>query len=168
MNARGTISDQQATVFWVSSTGEIMVAPDSRMKPFKHWRAIVCKTTSETEQMSRRMAQQQFNRMKQTQAEEHMRLRPKMEKIKANCRLRLAKGCISTTDEALTRRTLANMERREEMFYKLLFTEPDLTKAHLVIEEKESAIGMAEFSGKRRGLADDEVLQMAKLAESTT
>ena len=162
------IRDQQAVVYWCHPSGELMMAPDTRMAPFRGWRRVECKTVPEIEQFSRRMAAQQFQRMRNTQAEEHMRHRPQMDRIKANCRLRLAKGCISAEDERLTRRTLANMERREEMFYKLLFTEPDLTKAHLTIEAEESPTGMAEFSGKRRGLADSEVLPMAKLAETTT
>ncbi len=167
MTAKGTISDQQAVVYWTHPSGELMVAPDTRMAPFRGWRRVECKTVSEIEQFSRRMAAQQFNRMRQTQAEEHLRNKPKLERIKANCRLRLAKGCISPEDERLTRRTLANMEKREEMFYRLLFAEPDLSKAHLTIEAEEAKTGMAEFSGKRRGLADHEVLPMARLAETT-
>jgi hypothetical protein len=140
-----------------------MMAPDTKMSPFRGWRRVECKTVKEIEQFSRRMAAQQFNRMRQTQSEEHLRNRKKMERIKANCRLRLAKGCISPEDERLTRRTLQNMERREEMFY----TEPDLTKAHLTIEAEESKTGLAEFSGKRRGLADSEINAMAALAGTT-
>jgi hypothetical protein len=68
----------------------------------------------------------------------------------------------------MTRRTLQNLERKDEMFYAMLTSEPDLSRCSLVIERQESPIGMAEFSGKRRGLADNEVNAVGRLAEQTT
>ncbi len=167
MQSKGTISDSQATVWWVNGvSGEIMLAPDSRMPPFRGWRAIQTKTVAETEQMSRRMAKQQYDKMRSLRVDEHLRHQKKRDQIKANCRLRLASGCISQEDERLTRMTLASLERKDQLFYQLIANEPDLTRTSLVIEQKEAPIGNAAFAGKRRGLADMEVNEMAQLAES--
>ena len=167
MSSKGTISDSQASVWWVNGvSGEIMLAPDSRMPPFRGWQAIQTKTVAETEQMSRRMAKQQYDRMRSMQIDEHLRHKKRRDQLKANCRIRLAAGCISKTDELWTRTTLASLEHKDELFYQLIANEPDLTRTSLVIEQKESPIGNAAFAGKRRGLADLEVNEMAQLAES--
>jgi len=158
---------ESGTVYWQHPSGEVMLAPDTRMKPFKGWQRVECKTTGEVERFSRRMAIQEFQKFRSMRVEEHLRSRDKREQLKANCRLRLAQGCISTEDERLTRQTLASLERKDEAFYKMLVDEPDLTRASLVIERKEEAIGLAQFSGKRKGLADTELNSMAKLAEQT-
>ena len=163
MQSKGTISDSQATVWWVHASGEIMLSPDSRMKPFRGWRAIQTKTVAETEQMSRRMAKQQYDKMRSLRVDEHLRHQKRRDQIKANCR---ASGCISQEDERLTRMTLASLERKDQLFYQLIANEPDLTRTSLVIEQKEAPIGNAAFAGKRRGLADMEVNEMAQLAES--
>jgi hypothetical protein len=49
----------------------------------------------------------------------------------------------------------------------MLVSEPDLSRASLVIERQEDAIGSAQYSRKRRGLADNEVNLVSKLAETT-
>jgi hypothetical protein len=160
------ISDSQATAWFVHPSGEIMIAPDNRMPPFRGWRRVVTKTIAETEQMSRRMARQQYDKMRSLKVEEHLRHQKKRDAIKANCRIRLAAGCISQEDERLTRMTLASLERKDEMFYRLIANEPDLSRTSLVIEQTEAPIGNAAFSGKRRGLADLEVNAISQLAES--
>lgn len=144
-----------------------MMAPDTRMRPFRGWQRVECKTASEIEQFSRRMATQEYGKMRSMRIEEHMRSQATRDKLKANCRLRLASGCISAMDEAMTRRTLQNLERKDEMFYSMLASEPDLSRCSLVIERKENPIGLAEFSGKKRGLLDSEVNHASTLAEST-
>jgi hypothetical protein len=164
---RGQISDAQATVYWVHPSGELMLAPDTRMRPFRGWRRVECKTVAETEQFSRRMAAQEYKKQRSLTVEQHMRSQAYRDRIKANCKLRLASGCISAYDEAMTRRTLENIERGEEAFYKMLVAEPDLSRASLVIERQEDVIGNAKYARKRRGLADDEVNPVSKLAEAT-
>lgn len=168
MISTGAISDSQATAWFVNASGEIMVAPDNRMPAFRGWRRVLTKTVAETEQMSRRMAAQQYDRMRSLRVDEHLRHQKKRDAIKANCRLRLAAGCISKEDERLTRQTLASLERKDELFYRLIANEPDLSRTSLVIEQKEAPIGNAAYSGKRRGLADMEVNEMAQLAEATS
>ena len=162
----GQISSTQATVYWQHPSGELMVAPDCRMEPFRGWMRIECKTVAETEQFSRRMAAQEYQKFKVMKVEEHMRSQAFRDRMKANCKLRLAAGCISPEDEAMTRRTLQNLERKDETFYRML-PEPDLSRASLVIERQEDVIGNAQYSRKRRGLADDELNHAGKLAEST-
>ncbi len=144
-----------------------MVAPDTRMKPFRGWSRIECKTIADIEQFSRRMAAQEYQKFRGMKVEEHMRSQAFRDRLKANCRLRLASGCISAADEEMTKKTLQNLERKDEVFYRMLVTEPDLSRSSLVIERKEDLIGPAQYSGKRRGLADDEVNLVGKLAEAT-
>lgn len=164
---KGQISSTQATVYWQHPSGELMAAPDSRMAPFRGWMRIECKTVAETEQFSRRMAAQEYNKFRNMKVDEHMRSQAFRDRMKANCKLRLASGCISPEDEAMTRRTLQNLERKDETFYRMLTNEPDLSRASLVIERQEDVIGNAQYSRKRRGLADDELNIAGKLAEST-
>lgn len=165
---RGEISDAQAVVYWEHPLSkELMMAPDSRMKPFIGWQRIECKTVSEIEQFSRRMAAQEYKKQRSLTVEQHMRSQAYRERLKANCRLRLASGCISPHDEQMTKRTLQNLERKDEAFFKMICAEPDLSRASLVIERQEDVIGNAQYSRKRRGLADDEVNMVGKLAETT-
>lgn len=163
----GQISSTQATVYWQHPNGELMVAPDSRMKPFRGWMRIECKTIGEIEQFSRRMAAQEYNKFKGMKVEEHMRFQAFRDRMKANCKLRLAAGCISAEDEAMTRRTLQNLERKDEAFYRMLTNEPDLSRASLVIERHEESTIKTFGSKKLRGLADDELSHAGQLAEST-
>lgn len=144
-----------------------MLAPDTRMKPFRGWQRIECKTVSEIEQFSRRMANQEFSKMRSMRVEEHMRSQATRDKLKANCRLRLASGCVSTADEIMTRRTLQSLERKDEAFFSMLASEPNLSRCSLVIEREEAKIGMAQYGGKLQGLADHEVNAAGRLAETT-
>lgn len=165
---RGQISTEQCVVYWeYPPSKELMLAPDTRMKPFRGWMRVECKTISEIEQFSRRMAAQEYKKMRSQNVESHMRSQKYREQLKANCKLRLASGCISPEDEAMTRRTLQNLERKDEAFYKMIVSEPDLSRSSLVIERQEDVIGNAKYSQKRRGLADDEVNLVGKLAEQT-
>lgn len=155
------------TVYWMSVTGELMVAPDSRMRPLRGWTRHECKTVAEVEQFSRRMAQQEYQKFKTMRVEEHIRSQAKRDQLKANCRLRLAQGCISQEDERLTRATLESLERKDQALYALIADQVNLDKACLTIEKQESPTGMAQYSGKRRGLSDGEVNAVAQLAEMT-
>jgi hypothetical protein len=142
-----------------------MIAPDTRIAPFRNWTRIECQTVKETEFYSRKLAQQEFDKFRSMKVEEHLRYREEREKRKANCRLRLAKGCISEADEYATRLTLKNLELKDELLYKLLANEPDLSRASLEIEKYDHATIKARGQGKRAGLADHELNIAAKLAE---
>ena len=161
------IGSKEALVYWVNLAGELMLAPDTRMRPFIGWNRVECTTVGEIEQFSRRMAQQEFQRFKSLKVEEHLRASKRREELKANCKLRLAKGCISAADEHATKMTLKNLERKDAMLYKLLTEEPDLTRGCLTIEKEEAKIGPAAWQGKRKGLADGELGLVAALAGST-
>jgi hypothetical protein len=145
--------------------GDLMLAPDTRMKPFAGWTRVECRTTSEIENFSRRMARQEFEKFRGMKVEEHLRYREQREKIKANCKLRLAKGCISEADEYATRMTLRNVELKDELLYKLLASEPDLSRASLEIEKYDAQTIRARSGGKRQGLADEEVNTVGKMLE---
>jgi hypothetical protein len=144
-----------------------MLAPDTRMRPFRGWRRFECKTAAETEQFSRKMAAQQYGKFRSMKIEEHLRSQRKRDTIKANCRLRLASGCISAEDERLTRQTLQSLERKDTLLQKLIFDQPDLSRASLTIEQHEQPQIDAMSTGKRRGLADSDIDAVAALAGST-
>jgi hypothetical protein len=155
------------TVYWQHGlTGELMVAPDTRMQPFPGYRRVQCETVAEVEQFSRRMAMQEYNKFRGMKVEEHMRSREKRERLKANCKLRLSKGCVSAEDERLTRQTLQSLEDKDRTFYRLIANEPDLTRASLVIERQEESTSAVSCLNKRRGLQDNEVNQIGKLVEA--
>lgn len=163
--AKGQISEKEMVVYWVRPSGEMMMAPDTRMAPFLGWRRVECKTVSEIENFSRRFAAQEFTKFRNMKIEEHVRAQKRLNDIENNCKLRLAKGCISANDEALTRRTLQGIDRKRTTLYNLIANEPDLTRSCLNIE-KYDAGKLAQMSeGKRRGLADSEVDGMAQLIE---
>ena len=151
------------TVFWRHWLGELMVAPDSRMKPFPGWNRIECKTVAEVEQYSRQMAHQEFRKMRDLTVDAHLKGQKRRDQIKANCKLRLASGCISAEDERLTRQTLQSLERKDNLLYKIITDEPDLSRCSLVIEQKEESTSPLAGLEKRRGLADHEVNQVGKL-----
>lgn len=161
------ISDKEAVCYWVAPSGELMLAPDTRMKPFRGWRRYECKTVAEIEQFSRCMAKQQYDKFKNMKVEEHLRSQRRRDEIKANCRLRLASGCISAEDERLTRQTLQSLQRKDHLLYRLITDQPDLTRGSLVIEQFEESTIRQLSTGKRRGLADDEVNAVSQLAEAT-
>ena len=154
--SRGQIREQEAVVYWVDMGGTLMLAPDTRIKPFPGWYRVECRTAAEIENFSRRLAAQEFAKFRSLKVEEHLRYKSKRDQLKDNCRLRLAKGCISQADEYATRMTLKNLELKDELLYKLLASEPDLSRASLEIE-KYDAETIAANTSKRRGLADDEV-----------
>jgi hypothetical protein len=163
--ARGQVSEKEAVCYWVDMTGQLMLAPDTRMKPFPGWHRVECRTTGEIENFSRRMAKQEFERFRSMKVEEHLRYRDKRQEIISNCKLRLAKGCISQADEYATRMTLRNLELKDELLYKLLATEPDLSRASLEIEKYDAATIKARSQGKHQGLRDEEVNSVAQLME---
>lgn len=163
--AKGQIAEKERTVFWRHLSGELMLAPDTRMQPFKNWTRIECQTVGETENLSRQLARQEFEKFRSLKIEDHMRYREQRQKIIANCKLRLAKGCISAADEQATRMTLRNLEQKEELLYKLLFSEPDLSRASLEIEKYDAATIKQRRNGKFAGLRDEEVNSVARLIE---
>lgn len=155
------------TTYWIHNiSGQLMIAPDSRMKPFPGWRRVQCETISEVEQFSRRMAAQEYNRFRNMKVEEHMRSATARERLKANCKLRLAQGCISAEDERLTKQTLASLEEKDRLLYRIIADEPDLTRASLVIEQQEESTSKSVVLNKKRGLQDNEVNQIGKLVEA--
>lgn len=163
--AKGQISEKEQTVFWRHLSGDLMLAPDTRMTPFLNWTRIECHTAKETEFYSRQLARQEFEKFRSLKVEEHLRYREKREQLKTNCKLRLAKGCISEADEFATRMTLRNLELKDELLYKLLSSEPDLSRASLEIEKYDAPTIRARSNGKRRGLADEEVNTVAQLIQ---
>jgi hypothetical protein len=144
-----------------------MVAPDTRMRPFQGWTRHECKTVAEVEQFSRRMARQEYQKFKTMRVEEHIRSQKKREEIKANCRLRLAKGCISAEDERLTRETLASLERKDQALYALIADQVNLDKACLTIEKQEESTSPLAVLNKRKGLSDEELSFSNRMAEAT-
>lgn len=163
-SAKGQIREKEQTVFWIHISGDLMLAPDTRMNPFPNWTRIECRTAKETEFYSRKMARQEFEKFRSLKIEEHLRYKEKREQIAANCRLRLAKGCISEADEYATRMTLKNVELKDELLYKLLSSEPDLSRASLEIEKYDAQTIKAKGE-KRRGLSDEEVNPMNEMLE---
>jgi hypothetical protein len=165
MTAKGQIGQKEAVVYWIDMAGELMIAPDTRMKPFSGWTRIECRTTSEIESFSRRMAAQEFAKFRSMKVEEHIRYRDHRERLRTNCLLRLAKGCISSADEYATRMTLRNLDAKDEALYKLLASEPDLSRASLEIEKYDAPTLKQRSGGKRQGLADHEVNPIHRLIE---
>jgi hypothetical protein len=152
----------EKTVFWRHASGELMLAIDPKIRPKFPWYRIECLTAQETERYSREMARQEFNKFKHMKVEEHLRSRAKRQERIANCKLRLASGCISALDEQITRNTLKSFELKEELFYKFLTEEPDLTRASLMIERYEAP---QLKSMKKTGLRDEEVDMVNKLVQ---
>lgn len=159
------IRDAEAVVYWVDVGGTLMLAPDVKMAPFPGWRRVECKTTSEIENFSRRMAKQEWQKFRSMKVEEHIRYREHRERLRTNCLLRLAKGCISAADEFATKMTLKNLNAKDEALYKLLSSEPDLSRASLEIEKFDAETIRQRRNGKRPGLKDEDVNAVAQLIE---
>jgi len=165
MTAKGQIRESEVVCYWVDAAGELMLAPDTKMKPFVGWHRVECKTTSEIENFSRRMAKQEWNKFRSMKVEEHLRYKSHREKLRSNCLLRLAKGCISAADEFATKMTLKNLDAKDEALYKLLASEPDLSRASLEIEKYDAETIKARANGKRMGLRDEDLNPVHRLIE---
>ena len=163
--ARGQISEKEQTVFWRHLGGDLMLAPDTKMQPFRNWTRIECRTVQETEFYSRKLAAQEFAKFRSMKVEEHLRYKEKREQLRSNCLLRLAKGCISDADEYATRMTLRNVEAKDQLLYKLLSHEPDLSRASLEIEKYDAATIKQRRNGKIAGLQDSDINSVAQLVE---
>jgi hypothetical protein len=119
------------------------------MKPLPLYERIECSTPSSIDKMSKKMAEQEENKMRGLQVEERLRSLPRWQEIANNCKLRLAQGCVSGADEMLTKSTLASVERKMALLEKLLIGELNLTEGALEIERTEAKVGIAQFGGKR-------------------
>ena len=67
----------------------------------------------------------------------------------------------------LTRKTLESLKAKDDLLYKFLATEPDLSKGCLMIEKYEEGKIRQISSGKNRGLRDEEVSLISSLSEAT-
>lgn len=144
--ARGQV---EPVVFWHRLDGDLMLAPHTAMKPFPGYQRIECSTIPDINKMSRKMATQEENKLRGLKIEEMLRSLPKWEQIISNCKLRLAAGCISRADEALTRHTLASMERKKAKLIEIMLGNTPVAESSLVIENKEAPIGMAQYQQKK-------------------
>lgn len=144
--ARGQV---ETVVFWLRMDGDLMLAPHTLMKPFPGYQKIECSTIRDIEKMSRKMATQEENKLRGLKVEEMMRSLPRWETIISSCRLRLANGCISNADEALTRHTLASMERKKAKLIEIMAGNTTVAESCLEIEKTTAPIGMAEFAQKK-------------------
>lgn len=160
------IREKEATVFWLHISGDIMMAPATNMPAWPNWTRIECQTAKETEFYSRKLARFEFERFRSRKVEEHLRSKAERDRRIVGCRMRLAAGCISQADEIATRNCLQSFELKNELLYKLLSTEPDLSRASLEIEKYDAETIRSRSNGKRRGLADSEVDGIAKMIES--
>ena len=163
--SKGQIGEKDAVVYWIDMGGTLMLAPDTKMKPFPGWTRVECRTTSEIENFSRRLAKQEWEKFRSMKVEEHIRYKNHREKLRSNCLLRLAKGCISASDEYATRMTLRNLDAKDEALYKLLATEPDLSRGSLEIEKYDAETIKSRRNGKREGLNDEEINLVHQLVE---
>lgn len=139
----------EATVFWVRMDGDIMLAPHTAMKPFLGYQKVECSTIADIERMSKKMAEQEEAKLKGLKIQEMIRALPKWEQIISNCKLRLAQGCISSADEAVTRHTLASMEQKRVKLIEIMTGNVTLSESCLEIERTEKPTGMAEFANKK-------------------
>lgn len=138
--------------FWLRSDGELMLSPHTSMKPWPGYRLIEATNVREIEKWSKRMREQEEIKLRKMKIEEHLRALPEWERRIANCRLRLAQGCISTLDEAMTKHSLASFERKKDMLMNLMTGQGSLLEGCLEIEKTSSPIGMAEFQQKKTEL----------------
>ncbi len=159
---KGQISSDQCTVYWENPSGEVMLAPHTRMRPFPGWRRVECHTLAETEQFSRRMAAQEYQKFKTLKVEEHLRSQKRRDELKANCRLRLASGCISPEDERMTRETLRSLERKDEAMYALIADQSKFNQTCLAIEKSEQNTA---YQGRKKELSDADLNQINRIAE---
>jgi len=148
-NGRRAKGQCEPVVFWARSDGDLMLAPHTDMPCLPGYQRIECTTPSAIEKMSRKMAAIEENKMRGLKVEEQLRALPKWEQIVTNCKLRLAKGCVSKMDEAMTQSTLERVEKKIALFRTLLVGDLMLTEGALEIERTSTKVGMAQFGGKK-------------------
>lgn len=147
--ARGTC---EPVHFWLRVDGEIMLSPHTSMQPWPGYRLVECTNVRDIEKWSKKMRDQEEIKLRKMKIEEHLRALPEWEMRIARCERRLAEGCISSMDEAMTRHSLSSFQRKKEMLMSLMTGQGSLLEGSLEIERKEQPIGMAAFAGKKMEL----------------
>ncbi len=147
--ARGTC---EPVVFWLRKDGDLMMAPHTDCTPLPGYQKVECTTVREIEKWSRKLAEIEEFKMRKLKIEELLRAKPEFERRITNCRLRLAKGCISDADEAYTRNTMASFQRKLDVLVKLAAGGIKLTEGALTIERREETTGMALYNRKKVSL----------------
>lgn len=135
--------------FWLRSDGEIMLSPHTSMKPWPGYQLIEATNVREIEKWSKKMRDQEEIKLRKMKIEESVRALPEWERRITNCRLRLAKGCISTLDEAMTKHSLASFERKKDLLVSLMTGQGSLLEGCLEIEKAPAATGMAQYQQKK-------------------
>lgn len=142
----------ETVAFWLRSDGELMLSPHTSMQPWPGYRLIEATNVREIEKWSKKMRDQEEIKLRKMKIEEHVRALPEWERRIASCRMRLAKGCISSMDEAMTKHSLASFERKKDLLMSLMTGQGSLLEGCLEIEKADRPTGMAEFAQKKTEL----------------
>lgn len=139
----------EPVVYWVRRDGEIMTAPHTDMKPLPLYERVECTTPAHIERMARLLEIQEEGKMRKMKVEEQLRALPTWQEIERRSLARLAEGCISLADEAMTQRNLASVRDKMKRFERILIGEITFTEGALEIERTSAATGMAQYQQKK-------------------
>lgn len=140
----------KAVVYWVSPSGELMIAPHTDILPhqlgYRMWHRVECHSVTEIENFSRRFRDQQAEKFRSMKIEEHLRSQARRERLRANCRLRIASGCVSEADEVANRRILQSLDRQDDFLFKMVSEAPEnIIRGCLEIEKKEESTAISAY-----------------------
>lgn len=148
----------ETLVYYVSPRGEIVLAPDNRIKDpalvgKPSWHCFEAVTAKEKESIATRMAAQLWAKKKDMEIARHMREQAKRNELRASAHLRLARST-NKFDAECQKAIIRKMDEDDEKFFRLLAEEFDPTRrtSGLEIEFREAAIGWAARGEKRAGL----------------
>jgi hypothetical protein len=148
----------ETLLYYVSASGEIMLAPDNRVTPQKlglvGWHAFSARTAKEKDDVAARMAAQLYDKKKKMKVEQRMREQAKRDGLRACARIRLAKAA-SALDAECNRAIIRKMDEDDDAFFRELAAEFDPTNrtSGLEIEFKEKPLDRAARGEKRQGIA---------------
>jgi hypothetical protein len=141
--------------YYVSSSGEIMLAPDNRVMPshlgLKGWHSFEAKTAAEKDSVASRMAAQLHQRKKQMKVEQRMKEQAHRDILRSSARIRLANPK-SALDAECNKAILRKMDADDSQFFKDLSAEfdPSNRTSGLEMEFREAPRGWAAERGEKR------------------
>jgi len=145
----------ETMVYYVSASGEIMLAPDNRVMPrhlgLKGWHSFEAKTAKEKDDVASRMAAQLYAKKRQMKIEQRIREQQHRDILRSSARLRLANPK-SALDAECNKAILRKMDQDDDEFFRDLVKEfdPASRTSGLECEFKESPTGWAAQRGEKR------------------
>jgi hypothetical protein len=150
-------------VYWVSPSGEIQPAADSRITEgqlqrwpeYRNWRRCEAVGAKEIEKVSIIISRQLWEKKKQLKVQQHLREKDALDQLAVRCKLRIAQG-YSKDDLEMNQRLLKRTQANEDVLMRAIVSEfdPTIRTTALDMEVRSASTSkLAHVGGKHEGVA---------------